>query len=68
MKTITRLLFLFFVVFTFTANAQITQTLRGNIIDKAAETPLVGAAVVVDKISPQLGAFFTKKNNRMGRM
>ena len=63
MKIITQLLFLFFILFTFTAKAQITQTLRGSIIDKAAETPLVGAAVVIAKISPPLGAITDENGN-----
>lgn len=46
MKTITRLFFIFFSFLSFNLNAQITQTLRGTIIDKAAETPLIGAAIV----------------------
>jgi CarboxypepD_reg-like domain/TonB-dependent Receptor Plug Domain len=63
MRTITRLFFLFFTLLTIQINAQITQTLRGTIIDKAAETPLVGAAIVVDKITPQLGAIADENGN-----
>ena len=63
MKTITRFVFLLFTLLTFNTNAQITQTLRGTIIDKAAETPLVGAAIVVDKITPQLGAIADAHGN-----
>jgi hypothetical protein len=63
MRTITRLFFLFFTLLNIQTNAQITQTLRGTIIDKAAETPLVGAAVVVDKITPQLGAVADENGN-----
>lgn len=63
MKTITRLLFLSFSFLTFNINAQITQTLRGSIIDKTAETPLVGAAVLIDKISPQLGGITDENGN-----
>jgi CarboxypepD_reg-like domain/TonB-dependent Receptor Plug Domain len=63
MKTITRHVFLLFTLFTFQTNAQITQILRGTIIDKTAETPLVGAAIVVDKISPPLGAVSDENGN-----
>ena len=73
MKTITQLLFLSFSFLIFNLNAQITQTIRGTIIDKTAETPLVGAAVLIDKITPQLGAItdengiFEVKNVPTGR-
>ena len=50
MKTITRLLFITFSFLTFSLNAQITQTIRGTIIDRAAEMPLIGAAILIDKI------------------
>jgi hypothetical protein len=63
MRTITRLYFIFFSLLAFNSNAQITQTLRGTIIDKAAETPLVGAAIIVDKITPQLGAIADENGN-----
>ena len=63
MKTITRLLFITFSFLTFSLNAQITQTIRGTIIDRAAETPLIGAAILIDKITPQLGAITDENGN-----
>ena len=63
MKTITRLLFITFPFLTFSLNAQITQTIRGTIIDRAAETPLIGAAILIDKITPQLGAITDENGN-----
>lgn len=39
----------------FTISAQVTQVLRGTILDKQSETPLVGAAVQVLNSSPILG-------------
>ena len=53
--------------------AQITQTLRGVVIDKQAESPLVGAAVVVEGTNPMLGSVtdengvFTIKDVPTGR-
>ena len=63
MKTITRLLFISFFCLNINLNAQMTQTLRGSIIDKAAETPLVGAVILIDKITPQLGAITDENGN-----
>ena len=63
MKTITRLLFITFYFLTFSLNAQITQTIRGTIIDRAAETPLIGAAILIDKIMPQLEAITDENGN-----
>ncbi len=36
--------------------AQITQTIRGVVLDKQAESPLVGAAVVIEGTKPLLGS------------
>ncbi|MEM9932217.1 MAG: TonB-dependent receptor, partial [Bacteroidota bacterium] len=53
--------------------AQGTQTLRGTIIDKQSETPLVGATVIVISQTPPLGSTtqsdgtFTIKNIPIGR-
>ena len=33
-----------------------TQTLRGNVLDKQAETPLIGATVQVLNVEPAIGA------------
>ncbi len=47
------LLSLTFLNFSF---AQITQTIRGVVLDKQAESPLVGAAVVIEGTKPLIGA------------
>lgn len=55
------------------AQAQITQILRGTVIDKQSESPLVGAAVVVEGTNPILGSItdengiFVIKNVPTGR-
>ncbi len=54
-------------------SAQMTQVLRGTILDKQSESPLVGAAVQIKETSPMLGAVtdengnFTIKNVPTGR-
>jgi hypothetical protein len=54
-------------------NAQMTQILRGTILDKQSESPLVGAAVQIKEITPMLGSVtdengnFTIKNVPTGR-
>lgn len=74
MKTEITRLFIFVSLFlSVNVMAQTTQTIRGAVIDKASEIPLIGAAVVVDKINPVLGAvtdengIFTIKNVPTGR-
>ena len=52
MNTI-RLFFIFCLVFVLkTINAQVTQTIRGSIIDKQSESPLIGASVQVVDVQP----------------
>jgi hypothetical protein len=64
---------LIFLSFATTINAQITQILRGTILDKQSESPLVGAAVQIKESSPMLGTItdengnFTIKNVPTGR-
>ncbi len=50
----------FFTVHTY---AQVTQILRGTIIDKQSETPLIGAAVQIAEISPVLGSVTDMNGN-----
>ncbi len=58
---------LFLIVFLITLStavySQITQTIRGTIMDKAAETPLVGAAIIVNGITPTLGSVTDENGN-----
>jgi CarboxypepD_reg-like domain/TonB-dependent Receptor Plug Domain len=58
-------LFLTFLLLTFysVSDAQITQTIRGIVLDKQAESPLVGAAVVVEGTNPILGAVSDENGN-----
>jgi hypothetical protein len=64
---------LIFLSFATKINAQITQILRGTILDKQSESPLVGAAVQIKEITPMLGSVtdengnFTIKNVPTGR-
>lgn len=66
------LLSLFFLLFPFFLLAQ-TSTLRGVVLDKQAETPLIGATVQVLNIEPVIGATtdvdgnFALKNVPVGR-
>jgi CarboxypepD_reg-like domain/TonB-dependent Receptor Plug Domain len=63
MKT-TRLLFIFILItLGLQSIAQVNQTLKGTIIDKQSESPLVGAAVQVLGINPQLGSVADENGN-----
>jgi CarboxypepD_reg-like domain/TonB-dependent Receptor Plug Domain len=44
-------------------SAQITQVLRGTILDKQSESPLVGAAVQIKETTPMLGAVADENGN-----
>ncbi|MDZ7878888.1 MAG: carboxypeptidase-like regulatory domain-containing protein [Saprospiraceae bacterium] len=54
---------LIFLNFATTIHAQITQILRGTILDKQSESPLVGAAVQVKDFVPMLGAVTDENGN-----
>ena len=54
---------LIFSSFAINLNAQITQILRGTILDKQSESPLVGAAVQIKEIVPMLGAVTDENGN-----
>ena len=56
MKTTRLLLTLISLSFSSFSFAQITQTIRGVVLDKQAESPLVGAAVVIEGTKPLLGS------------
>ncbi len=45
-----------FAVFSFVAQAQITQTIRGSVTDKDTKAPLIGANVVITSLDPIKGA------------
>jgi hypothetical protein len=57
---LTALLFLSSVV---GLSAQVTQVLRGTILDKQSESPLVGAAVQIKETSPMLGGVTDENGN-----
>ena len=54
---------LFFLASIVSLSAQITQVLRGTILDKQSESPLVGAAIQIKDITPMLGAIADKNGN-----
>ncbi len=64
MKNIRTLTFLFFfLIFSLKTSAQVTQILRGSVIDKQSESPLVGAAVQIVGSNPVLGAVADENGN-----
>lgn len=63
MKTIRLFLTLILLSFCSLSFAQITQTVRGTVLDKQAESPLVGAAVVVEGTNPILGSVTDENGN-----
>ncbi len=54
MKKIFQTLTLLFV--SYAASAQLTQTIRGNVIDKISKTPLPGATVILINSDPLIGS------------
>ena len=48
---------------TLSLSAQVTQVLRGTILDKQSESPLVGAAVQIKDVTPMLGAVANENGN-----
>jgi hypothetical protein len=62
---ISNLLLTIFTILTFcpSLSAQMTQVLRGTILDKQSESPLVGAAVQIKEITPMLGSVTDENGN-----
>ncbi len=50
-------------MFLHTASAQVTQTLRGVVLDKQSESPLIGAAIQIQNSNPLLGTVADENGN-----
>jgi len=59
----TRLLFFFILIISTSLSAQVTQVLRGTIIDKQSETPLIGAAIEIINSNPIQGSITDVNGN-----
>ena len=51
-----RILICFLLLFCNTFSAQITQTIRGTVVDKDTKSPLIGANVIITSLEPIKGA------------
>lgn len=65
---------LLFLTFTLTSQAQSTQTVRGQIVDKDSKYPVIGATVVIVNTNPilatttDLDGYFKIENVPLGRI
>lgn len=63
MKNTQVVFLLLFMANSYWALAQVSQTMRGTIIDKQSESPLVGAAIQVIDINPAIGSITDENGN-----
>ncbi len=55
MKAKTSTILFLFILYVISANAQLTQTIKGNVVDKQTQMPLPGATIMVQNTDPILG-------------